>query len=112
MADPIAIKQIKIGENNHDIDAEYWGSVPSSYINELAEKTYVDKKIWYGTEAEYQEAKTNGNIGVGTLVIILNDNELGGNPGNPGGSGGDNAGSSTTAKLGTAILGQMKLGQN
>lgn len=111
MADPIAIKQIKIGTENHDIDAKYWGSVDSSYINELAEKTYVDKKIWYGTEAEYQEAKTNGNIGVGTLVIILNDNELGGNPG-AGGSGGDNAGSSTTAKLGVAVLGQMKLGQN
>lgn len=105
MAGPNAIKQIKIGENKHDIDAKYWGSVPSSYLNELAEKTYVeeyvDKKIWYGTEAEYQEAKANGYISVGTLVIILNDNELVENPV-----------SSTTAKLGTAILDKMKLGQN
>lgn len=110
MADQIAIKQIKIGENKHDIDAKYWGSVDSSYINELAEKTYVDKKIWYGTDAQYQAEKTN--IGDGTLVIILNDNELGGNPGGSGSGGGGTAGSSTTAKLGTAVLGQMKLGQN
>lgn len=177
MADPIAIKQIKIGTENHDIDAKYWGGRESSDFDLLESKVdgkldkqifddnisidkngefvikddkdniglkldatglqvkdvtsikdgmehvltqkanvdyvndYVDKKIWYGTEAQYEVAKNDGDIVYGTLVIILNDNELGGNPG-AGGSGGDNTGSSTTAKLGTAVLGQMKLGQN
>lgn len=106
---PVTIKQIQIGENNHDIDAKYWGGVESSYINDLATQDYVDKKIWYGTQSKYDEEKAN--IGIGTLVIILDENDLGGNPDGSGSGGGDVAGSSTTAKLGTAVLGQMKLGQ-
>lgn len=109
MAEP-TIKQIKIGENSHDIDAKYWGGKESSILNDLATNDYVDKKIFYGTWDEYNSAE----IGVGTLVIILDENEIGGNPGgDSGGSGsGDMSGTETTAKLGTAVLGKMKLGQN
>ena len=111
MIDPIAIKQIQIGEEKHDISAKYWGDHDSSVFNDLATQDYVNKKIWYGKESEYNKAFEEGKIGIGTLVIILDEDEgnTGGSGGNPGG---DNTGSSTTAKLGTAVLGQMKLGQN
>lgn len=101
MADPIAIKQIKIGEEKHDISAKYWGEHDSSVFNDLATQDYVNKKIWYGTESDYNKAYADGIIGIGTLVIILDE-----------GNTGDNVGSSATAKLGTAVLGQMILGQN
>jgi hypothetical protein len=98
------IKQIAIGENNHEIDAKYWGGMESSIVNDLASKDYVNEKIFVGTKTEYDVAYANNRIALGALVVILDD-ELGGN------TGGDNAGSSTTAKLGVAVLGQMKLGQ-
>ena len=105
MAEQIAaIKQIAIGENKHDIDAKYWGGMESSIVNDLASKDYVNEKIFVGTMTEYETAYANNKIAVGALVVIL-DKEQGGN------TGGDNAGSSTTAKLGVAVLGQMKLGQ-
>ena len=63
------------------------------------------------------------NIAVGALVVILDDNEStgGGNNGGSGDSGGGSGSggnegelpetSEITAKLGKAILGKMKLGQ-
>lgn len=73
-------------------------------LSEKINKDYVDEKIFVGTQTEYDMAYANNRIALGALVVIL-DEELGGN------TGGDNAGSSTTAKLGVAVLGQMKLGQ-
>ena len=53
--------------------------------------------IWIGTKAQWEEAKDN--IATGTVVIITDDN-------NTAAGGG-----TTSAKLGTAILGTMILGQ-
>ena len=159
----VAIKQIQLGDNLHDIDAKYWGGLETSILDnkldkseftevfdvdsnddefiikdnngyvglkldstglsvkdvtsvkggiqhvlsEKINKDYVDEKIFVGTQKEYDMAYANNRIALGALVVIL-DEELGGNT---GGSGGDNSGSSTTAKLGVAVLGQMKLGQ-
>jgi hypothetical protein len=110
MAEPIAIKQIKIGTENHDIDAKYWGGMESSIVNDLASKTYVNEKIFVGTMEQYNVAYSNGLVAEGALVIITEVNVT---PGGGSGSGseGDNSGTTTTAKLGVAVLGQMKLGQ-
>jgi hypothetical protein len=166
MAEPIAIKQIKIGTENHDIDAKYWGGRESSDFDSLVSKVdekldkqifndnisideetgkfvikdgsdniglkldetglqvkdvtsikdgiehvltqkanveyvnnYVNEKIFVGTMEQYNVAYSNGLVAEGALVIITEVNVT------PGGSG------STTAKLGVAVLGQMKLGQ-
>jgi hypothetical protein len=104
MAEQSTIKQISIGENEYEIDAKYWGGMESSIVNDLASKDYVNEKIFVGTKSEYDIAYANNRIALGALVVIL-DEELGGN------TGGDNAGSGVTAKLGVAVLGQMKLGQ-
>lgn len=100
MAEQSTIKQISIGENEYEIDAKYWGGLETSTLDDLASKDYVNEKIFVGTKSEYDIAYANNRIALGALVVIL-DEEL----------GGDNAGSSTTAKLGVAVLGQMKLGQ-
>lgn len=175
MVDPIAIKQIRIGEHNHEINSKYWGDHESSEFNELASRVdgkldkqifdenisidetkfvikddkdniglildetglqvkdvtsvkdgiehvltqkanveyvnnYVNEKIFVGTMEQYKVAHSNGLVAEGALVIITEVNVT------PGGSGsggeGDNSGTTTTAKLGVAVLGQMKLGQN
>ena len=59
--------------------------------------------IWIGTRAQWEEAKNN--IATGTVVILTDDNNI------AAGGSGDAAGGTTTAKLGTAILGTMILGQ-
>lgn len=156
MAEQSTIKQIKIGENEYEIDAKYWGGLETSILDnkldkseftevidvdanngefiikdnngyvglkldsdglyakdvtsvkggvqhvlsEKINKNYVDEKIFVGTKSEYDIAYANNRIALGALVIIL-DEEFGGN----------NAGSSATSKLGVAVLGQMKLGQ-
>ena len=58
--------------------------------------------IWIGTKAQWEEAKNN--IATGTVVIITDDNDI------AAGGSGDAAGGAT-AKLGTAVLGTMILGQ-
>ena len=169
MADPIAIKQIKIGTENHDIDAKYWGGLTTSILDEKLDKqifddnisldetgefvikddkdniglkldetglqvkdvtsvkdgiehvltqkanveyvnSYVNEKIFVGTMEQYNVAYSNGLVAEGALVIITEVNVT---PGGGSGSGGegDNSGTTTTAKLGVAVLGQMKLGQ-
>jgi hypothetical protein len=104
MAEQSTIKQISIGENEYEIDAKYWGGLETSMLDDLASKNYVNEKILVGTKTEYDVAYANNRIALGALVVILDD-ELGGN------TGGDNAGTSATSKLGVAVLGQMKLGQ-
>lgn len=159
MADPIAIKQIKIGTENHDIDAKYWGGLTTSILDGKLDKqifddnisidetkfvikddkdniglildetglqvkdvtsikdgiehvltqkanveyvnNYVNEKIFVGTMEQYNVAYSNGLVAEGALVIITEVNVT------PGGGSG-----TTTAKLGVAVLGQMKLGQN
>lgn len=59
--------------------------------------------IWIGTRAQWKEAKNN--IATGTVVIITDDNDIAAD------GSGDAEGGTTTAKLGTAILGTMILGQ-
>lgn len=54
--------------------------------------------IFIGTTEQYKAADEAGQVAVGTLVIITDDNGAS--------SGGDN----TTSKLGEAILGYMILG--
>ena len=70
-------------------------------------KTYVDGKIFVGTQEEYQKAWKNGLITVGALVVIVDESvDFGGDEGD------DETPEtpSTTAILGKAILGQMILG--
>ena len=54
--------------------------------------------IFVGTRAEYETKDAAGEIAIGTIVIITDDN-------------GVTTGGSTSATLGQAILGYMKLGQ-
>lgn len=72
-------------------------------ISNLAEKSYVDEviqsKIFIGTQDEYDIAYTEGKIGIGALIIILEDSEN------------EEGGATISALLGTAILGKMLLGQ-
>lgn len=72
--------------------------VESDYITTSALKNYVDGKVFVGTEDEYKVMQDKGAIGIGSLVIILDENEM--------------ETSEVTALLGTAILGKMLLGTN
>lgn len=93
MAEQSTIRKIKIGENEYEIDVKYWGGLETSILDNLVSKDYVDGKIFIGTMSEYEDSYNAGNISVGSLVIIIEEN-------------GD---SITTSKLGEAVLGQMKL---
>lgn len=73
-------------------------------INEILEKVQdniedISAKVFIGTQSEYDIAYANGKIGVGALVIILDGSET------------EEGGATISALLGTAILGQMLLGQ-
>ena len=61
------------------------------------EKLQNEKGVFIGTQEDYDAANSAGKIKTGSLVIILDPNEL--------------EESTVTALLGTAILGQMLLGQ-
>ena len=88
------------------------------YKEEYASKEYVQQRFFVGTPEEYSIAYANGQIAVGALVILLND-ELnedngGGNEGdnNEGDNGGnDNNSDATSSILGKGVLGQMVLGK-
>jgi hypothetical protein len=56
----------------------------------------IEKRVFIGTLAEYQEAYAAGKIAVGALVIIMDEGE---------------DANDTIALLGTAVLGKMILGQ-
>lgn len=72
-------------------------------ISNLAEKPYVDEvlqsRVFVGTQEEYDTAYAEGKIAMGALVIILDGSET------------EEGGATISALLGTAILGQMLLGQ-
>ena len=121
-----AIKQIQIGENKHDIDATYWGGktigekqdtlVSGSNIKTIGGEDIlgdgnIKLKVFVGTQAEYDEEIAKDNIAIGALVVILDDNESPGGGGSGGNEGELPETSEITAKLGKAILGKMKLGQ-
>ena len=94
----------------------------SKYLGEsgLAElwklmTSYVDGKIWIGTQNDYE--KQSSNILNGTIVIII-DNEEGDKPPAPedtenpeDNDPNEDLTSSSSAKLGYALLGTMILGQ-
>lgn len=70
-------------------------------LNQLAALAQFDESVvpvFVGTKAEYDTKDAAGEIAVGTIVIITDDN-------------GVTTGGNTSAKLGQAILGYMKLGQ-
>lgn len=72
------------------------------YEEKYASKEYVQQSFFVGTPEEYSIAYANGQIAVGALVIIL-DNE-GDNGEN------DNNSDATSSILGKGVLGQMILG--
>ena len=61
------------------------------YVN-----NYINEKIFVGTLEQWEAVKDN--LSDGALVVITEINVT--------------AGAGATAKLGTAVLGKMKLGQN
>jgi hypothetical protein len=61
------------------------------------EKLQNEKGVFIGTQEEYDTANSAGKIKTGSLVIILDPNEL--------------EESAVAALLGTGILGKMILGQ-
>lgn len=67
-------------------------------VNDLdvATKGYVDSFLFVGSMSEYEVAWSAGKIAVGAVVIITDSGDLS---------------SGTSAVLGVAVLGQMKLGQ-
>ena len=82
------------------------------YINETNEKIATLESqvasivpIFIGTAAEYDAANAAGKIAMGSIVIITDD-------GTSGGNDDPESGGATTAMLGYAVLGQMKLGEN
>ena len=74
-------------------------------------KEFIDNKVFIGTKEEYETAYANGNIKIGTFVIITDDdiNNSGGNSGGSGDSGEENEGK-TSSKLGEGVLGYLILG--
>ena len=101
-------------QNKHDIEANWLLATNFVPLDEAALEELIDDtntkienltSIWIGTRAQWEEAKDN--IATGTVVILTDDNNIA-----AGGSGsGDAAGGTTSAKLGTAVLGTMILGQ-
>ena len=85
-----------IAESNENIEAELESA--KDRVQNLEDSYFV------GTYARYVELNSQGKIKEGCIVFITDDN----------GSGGSNPpsedGSSESATLGYAILGQMKLG--
>jgi hypothetical protein len=74
--------------------------VTSSALNNLNQRIQdVSTKVFIGTEEEYNTAYAEGKIAMGALVIILDGGET------------EEGGTTISALLGTAILGQMLLGQ-
>jgi hypothetical protein len=65
--------------------------VTASALNDLSNKIFI------GTQEEYDIAYAKGKINVGSLVIILDENEVNGE--------------TTTAILGKAIIGALLLGK-
>ena len=60
-------------------------------------KDKLKRAVFIGSQSEYNEAYSKGEIALSTLVIILEENE---------------STADTIALLGTAVLGKMVLGNN
>lgn len=71
-------------------------------VEDTITKIKEENLIFIGTQNEYEAAYALGKIKNGCLVIILDENEL----------GGDSEENLTTAILGLAVVGKMKLGTN
>lgn len=71
---------------------------------EYATEEFVQQRFFVGTIEEYNTAWANGEIAVGALVIILDD-EL-----NEDNGENDNNSDATSSILGKGVLGQMVLG--
>ena len=95
--------------HNHDDKYDPLGSAETALATS---KEYTDNKvasmIFIGTYEEYQTAYANNEIPINTFVILTDDESSGGGTGGSGEEGDET--SSTTAKLGYAVLGQMVLG--
>ena len=72
----------------------------------------LNARLFVGTYAEFQTALAEGRVAIGAIVIITDDvgNNGSDSEGGSGDNSGDDAGVSTTAVLGEAVLGYMKLG--
>lgn len=69
------------------------------YYNEkVNQRIDNSNKVFVGTQAEYDTTYSEGKISIGTLVIILDENEN------------TDSDVSVSSLLGTAILGKMILG--
>lgn len=86
--------------------SKYLGEVGLTELWNLM-TTYIDNKIFIGTKSEYEA--TAANIPIGTMVIIIDESDVVIPPiveeENP-------EIDSTIAILGTALLGQMRLGRS
>ena len=72
----------------------------SNYITETKLSDTFDSKLFIGTLEEYNILNSENKIGVGALVIILDQDDLENN----------NSNTATTSILGTAVIGKMILG--
>ncbi len=80
--------------------SKYLGEIGLTELWNLME-AYVDGKMWIGTREEYEAAANT--IKIGTMVIITDESDV---------IEPEVEISSTTAILGTALLGSMILGQS
>ena len=120
----VTIKQIKLDNNLHDIDAKYWGGKTigekqDTLISGTNIKTIggvdilgsgnIGLNAFVGTLVQYEEIKDK--LAIDALVVIIDDNQGSGGSGSGGNEGDLPETSTTTATLGKAILGKMILGQ-
>lgn len=66
-----------------------------TFITKDAIEKNINSKVFIGTQEQYDEAYSNGNISIGALVIILDETEL----------------NNTSAEIGKAIIGTLLLGK-
>ena len=96
--DEEGIKAINFQEKGVNLENKYLTQADAESTYATKEELNDNTGHFIGTYAEYTTAYNNGLIAVGTVVLITDDGE-------------DEASAATTAKLGTAILGTMILGQ-
>lgn len=100
--DEEGIKSINFQEKGINLKDKYLTQADAASTYVTKEEASNDTGHFVGTYDEYIAANKSGLIAVGTVVLITDDVE---------GEDGDEVSSTTTAKLGTAILGTMILGQ-
>lgn len=85
------------------VDEELIDNRITAEVTALSNAIAASGTVWVGTLAQYKVANDANEIATGTVVIITDDNNAA--------AGGDNTTGTTIAKLGTAVLGYMVLGQ-